>query len=78
MLRLLNISCQLRLTNKLPDLLVNILPSMWLLISHSFCETLVTDKQAEINRERFHQLPNITVSVLCACMVIQTMIFEDL
>lgn len=50
---LLNISCQLRLTNKLPDLLVNILPSMWLLIPHSFCEALVTGKQAEINRGAF-------------------------
>lgn len=70
----LNISRQLRLTNKLPDILRNILPSMWLRISHSFFETLVTGKQAEINMWAFdfYQPPGPTFSILRACIDLPT------
>lgn len=69
---LLNINCQLVLTNKLPDILMNILVSTWVLISHSFWEILVTGRQAEINTWEFDfcQLPIITYSILYACLAI--------
>ena len=69
---LLNISCQSGLTNKLSDILMNILLSLWVLMSHWFWETLVTGRQAEINTWEFdfYQLRISTYSILYACIVI--------